>query len=163
MNIFFISNCCLHYKVFSSNLLKIYFLFFFDQFRSYLRVLVFYSFEFHSRMCVLLNCFVYTIQYQITHLNDYYLTISEARYGSKTFFSIIILQIYINICIIIFILSKKEKSELNSIATAVKVLKYLIVIISCVFPLFLRMCTWKNELMLMSISCFVYLYLNYTH
>lgn len=64
------------------------FISFFDQFRSYLRVLVFYSFEFHSRMCVLLNCFVYTIQYQITHLNDYYLTISEARYGSKTFFSL---------------------------------------------------------------------------
>lgn len=86
MNIFFISSCCLHYKVFSPNCLKFiyknnffFFSCFFDQFRSYLRVLVFYSFDFHSHMCVLLNCFVYTIQYQITHLNDYYLTISEAK------------------------------------------------------------------------------------
>lgn len=47
-----------------------------------------------SRMCVLLNCFVYTIQYQITHLNDYYLAISEARYGSKPFFHHHITNLY---------------------------------------------------------------------
>lgn len=111
MNIFFISSCCLHYKVFSSNCLKFIYIFFFfscffDQFRSYLLL---FFFKFQSRMCVLLNCFVYTIQYQITHLNDYYLTIKRGKdmevnhFFLLLYISIIILQIlykymYYNIC-----------------------------------------------------------------
>lgn len=80
MNIFFISSCCLHYKVFSSNCLKFIYIFFLLLFLwSIPFVPSFILFKFQSRMCVLLNCFVYTIQYQITHLNDYYLTIKRGK------------------------------------------------------------------------------------